>query len=88
MSLEHKNAIVYGGGGSVGGAVARSFAQEGAHVFLAGRTRESLDEVAEEIAVAGGVAGTGKRKPTPGRGAKLRLKRGLRDGQPTRNPHG
>ena len=56
MSLEHKNAIVYGGGGSVGGAVARSFAQEGAHVFLAGRTRESLDEVAEEIAVAGGVA--------------------------------
>jgi len=56
MSLEHKNAIVYGGGGSVGGAVARSFAQEGAHVFLAGRTRESLDEVAEEIVVAGGVA--------------------------------
>ena len=38
--------------------MARSFAQEGAHVFLAGRTRESLDEVAEEIAVAGGVAET------------------------------
>jgi NAD(P)-dependent dehydrogenase (short-subunit alcohol dehydrogenase family) len=29
MLLEHKNAIVYGGGGSVGGAVARAFAREG-----------------------------------------------------------
>jgi 3-oxoacyl-[acyl-carrier protein] reductase len=54
MLLEHKNAIVYGGGGSVGGAVAR----EGAKVFLAGRTRESLEEVAKEIAAAGGVAET------------------------------
>jgi len=54
MLLEHKNAIVSGGGGSVGGAVAR----EGAKVFLAGRTRESLEEVAKEIAAAGGVAET------------------------------
>jgi 3-oxoacyl-[acyl-carrier protein] reductase len=45
MLLEHKNAIVYGGGGSVGGAVACTFAREGAKVFLAGRTRESLDEL-------------------------------------------
>jgi 3-oxoacyl-[acyl-carrier protein] reductase len=58
MLLEHKNAIVYGGGGSVGGAVARAFAREGAKVFLAGRTLESLEEVAEEIAAAGGVAET------------------------------
>ena len=58
MLLEHKNAIVYGGGGSVGGAVARAFAREGAKVFLAGRTRESLEEVAEEIRSAGGVAET------------------------------
>jgi NAD(P)-dependent dehydrogenase (short-subunit alcohol dehydrogenase family) len=43
MLLEHKNAIVYGGGRSVGGAVAHTFAREGAKVFLAGRTRESLD---------------------------------------------
>jgi 3-oxoacyl-[acyl-carrier protein] reductase len=58
MLLENKNAIGYGGGGSVGGAVARTFAREGAKVFLAGRTRESLEEVAEEIAAAGGVAET------------------------------
>lgn len=56
MLLENKNAIVYGGGGSVGGAVARAFAREGAKVFLAGRTLATLDGVAEEITAAGGVA--------------------------------
>jgi NAD(P)-dependent dehydrogenase (short-subunit alcohol dehydrogenase family) len=30
MLLEGKNAIVYGGSGSVGGAVARKFVREGA----------------------------------------------------------
>jgi 3-oxoacyl-[acyl-carrier protein] reductase len=38
MLLEGKNAVIYGGGGSIGGAVARTFASEGASVFLAGRT--------------------------------------------------
>jgi len=57
MLLEHKNAIVYGGG-SVDGAVARAFVSERTKVFLACRTRESLEEVAEEIAAAGGVAET------------------------------
>jgi len=54
--LENKNAVVYGGGGAVGGAVARAFAREGAKVFLAGRTLETLDRVAEEIAADGGTA--------------------------------
>jgi NAD(P)-dependent dehydrogenase (short-subunit alcohol dehydrogenase family) len=58
MLLEDKKAIVYGGSGSVGGAVARAFAREGAHVFLAGRSLAALDEVAREIAAAGGVAET------------------------------
>jgi len=56
--LEDKNAVIYGGGGSIGGAVARAFAREGAAVFLAGRTRATLEEVAEEIRSAGGVAET------------------------------
>jgi len=56
MLLENKNAVVYGGGGSVGGAVASAFAREGATVFLAGRTAETLDAVASEIASAGGSA--------------------------------
>jgi 3-oxoacyl-[acyl-carrier protein] reductase len=58
MLLEGKNAIIYGGGGSIGGAVARAFAREGATVHLAGRTREKLERVAEEIRAAGGRAET------------------------------
>jgi NAD(P)-dependent dehydrogenase (short-subunit alcohol dehydrogenase family) len=54
--LENKNAVIYGGGGSVGSAVARAFAGEGARVFLAGRTQSTLDAVAEEIRAAGGQA--------------------------------
>lgn len=54
MLLEKKNAVIYGAGGAVGSAIARAFAGEGARVFLAGRTRASLDVVAEEIAALGG----------------------------------
>jgi 3-oxoacyl-[acyl-carrier protein] reductase len=56
--LEGKNAVVYGGGGAIGGAVARAFAREGAKAFLAGRTPAKLEKVAEEIRAAGGVAET------------------------------
>jgi 3-oxoacyl-[acyl-carrier protein] reductase len=56
--LEDKNAVIYGGGGSVGGAVARAFAREGARVFLAGRTLAPLEAVAAEISAAGGRAET------------------------------
>jgi 3-oxoacyl-[acyl-carrier protein] reductase len=56
--LENKNAVIYGAGGSIGGAVARAFAREGAKVFLTGRTLESLDEVAGQVRSAGGVAET------------------------------
>jgi 3-oxoacyl-[acyl-carrier protein] reductase len=58
MLLANKNAVIYGGGGTVGGAVARAFAREGAKVFLAGRTLATLDKVAEEISAAGGEAET------------------------------
>src|SRR5438132_15956 len=51
--LEGKTAIIYGGGGGIGGGVARTFAREGAMVFLVGRTREKLDAVAKDIAAAG-----------------------------------
>jgi 3-oxoacyl-[acyl-carrier protein] reductase len=58
MLLENKNAVVFGASGSIGGAVARAFARDGANVFLAGRTLAPLDRVAEEITAAGGVAET------------------------------
>ena len=60
MLLENKVAVIYGGGGSIGGAVARAFAREGAKVFLAGRTPASLDRVARDIASAGGEAETAR----------------------------
>jgi NAD(P)-dependent dehydrogenase (short-subunit alcohol dehydrogenase family) len=58
MLLEDRNAVIYGGGGAIGGAVARDFAREGARVFLAGRTLATLDKVAEQIRSTGGVAET------------------------------
>ena len=56
MLLKDKTAIIYGGGGAVGGAVAKAFAREGAYVFLAGRTAEKLERVAREIRANGGKA--------------------------------
>src|SRR5436190_16035440 len=58
MLLEGKNAVIYGGGGTIGGGVARAFADEGARVHLAGRTAEKLEAVAEAIRADGGAAET------------------------------
>ena len=54
--LAGKTAVIYGGGGAIGRGVALTFASEGARVFLAGRTQPPLDQVAAEIAAAGGQA--------------------------------
>jgi 3-oxoacyl-[acyl-carrier protein] reductase len=51
--LAGKTAIVYGGGGAIGGAAAMAFARDGARVFLAGRTLGRLEEVAARIRAAG-----------------------------------
>jgi 3-oxoacyl-[acyl-carrier protein] reductase len=56
--LEGRNAVVYGGGGAIGGAVARAFACEGARVFLAGHTPAKLERVARDIREQGGSAET------------------------------
>src|SRR5260370_41470520 len=58
MRVEGRNAVIYGGGGAIGGAVARAFAREGAHVFLAGRTVPKLEAVAQAIRATGGLADT------------------------------
>jgi NAD(P)-dependent dehydrogenase (short-subunit alcohol dehydrogenase family) len=54
MLLENKNAVIYGAGGPIGAAVARTFAHEGATVLLAGRSRRKLDELASKISAAPG----------------------------------
>ncbi|TXS49113.1 SDR family NAD(P)-dependent oxidoreductase [Streptomyces sp. t39] len=56
MLLADRTAIVHGGAGAVGSAVARGFAREGAVVHLTGRTVVPLEAVAHRIRDDGGVA--------------------------------
>jgi NAD(P)-dependent dehydrogenase (short-subunit alcohol dehydrogenase family) len=56
MMLKDKVAVIYGTGGAIGGAVARAFASEGAHLFLTRRTLAPVDVVAEDVVAAGGSA--------------------------------
>jgi len=58
--LDMKVAVIYGAAGGVGTAVAKAFAREGAMVFLAGRTENSLKPIADEISSSGGVADVSK----------------------------
>lgn len=51
-----ESAIVFGAGGSIGTAVAKEFAEEGAEVFLSGRTKSNVEEIARQITAAGGKA--------------------------------
>jgi len=52
--LASKVAIIHGAGGAIGGAAALAFAQEGAQLFLAGRTLGRLEETAQRIRAVGG----------------------------------
>lgn len=51
--LKHKTAVIYGNG-TIGCAIAKAFAQEGAKVFLTGRTPSKLEAIAQEISAAEG----------------------------------
>jgi 7-alpha-hydroxysteroid dehydrogenase len=53
FDLTDKAAIVTGAGRGIGAACARAFADAGADVVLAARTKDQLDEVAEQIAERG-----------------------------------
>jgi len=54
--LKGKYAVVFGAGGSIGSAVAKEFAKEGAEVFLSGRSKSSVEAATKEIAANGGRA--------------------------------
>jgi NAD(P)-dependent dehydrogenase (short-subunit alcohol dehydrogenase family) len=56
MLLTNMTAVVYGAGGSLGGAVAKALAREGAWVFVTGRTLDPVKTLATEITAAGGKA--------------------------------
>ena len=79
MLLEEKNAVIYGAAGSIGGAVARAFAAEGATVHLAGRTLDGLEKVARGDPLGGGPGrdGAGRRARRAG-GRRARRRRGRR----------
>jgi 7-alpha-hydroxysteroid dehydrogenase len=73
MLLKDRTAIVYGGSGAVGGAVAKAFAREGARVFLAARTLERLQAVADEIVAKGGRAEVAPVDATDGAAVEAHL---------------
>ena len=54
--LNGKHAVVFGAAGTIGAAVAREFAAAGAEVFLAGRTKSTVEAVANQITSNGGRA--------------------------------
>ncbi len=56
--LKDKVAVIYGAG-SIGSAIARAFAREGAKVFLGARTENRTKKLAESIIKEGGIADTG-----------------------------
>ncbi|MEQ8964709.1 MAG: glucose 1-dehydrogenase [Azospirillaceae bacterium] len=55
FDLTGRTALVIGGGGGLGGAIARGLAARGARVAISGRRQDRLDAVAAEI--GGGAAG-------------------------------
>jgi len=56
MMLENKVAVIYGAAGSIGSAMARAFAREGARLFLTGLQLAPVEALAKEIKSAGGSA--------------------------------
>ncbi len=61
MLLENKNAVVYGAGGAIGGAVAKAFAREGARGLLTAATWRPRSAPAASASSASGQPGYPKR---------------------------
>ncbi len=54
--LEHKTAVIFGAGGEIGSAVATELAAQGARVFLSGRTKTRVQQLAQAISSRGETA--------------------------------
>jgi 3-oxoacyl-[acyl-carrier protein] reductase len=56
MMLTNKNAVIFGAGGSMGGAIAKAFANAGAKVFVTDHRLDNIKKLADEINASGGNA--------------------------------
>ncbi|GAO43211.1 SDR family NAD(P)-dependent oxidoreductase [Flavihumibacter petaseus] len=56
MLLKGKNAVVFGAAGSLGTALSKAFAKEGATVYLSGRRLQPVQALTDEIIAGGGKA--------------------------------
>ncbi len=54
FDLKDKVAIVTGGAGGIGAAIARAFSEAGAKVVVSSRNQENIDKVAAELKASGG----------------------------------
>lgn len=53
QSLQHKTALITGGGRGIGRATALALAKEGVNIGLIGRTSANVEKVAEEVKALG-----------------------------------
>ncbi|MBR0556430.1 SDR family oxidoreductase [Ciceribacter sp. L1K23] len=58
MILKGKTAVIHGGSGAIGSAIAGTFLREGAKVYLVGRNPDRLASAAERLRNGGGVVET------------------------------
>ena len=56
LGISGKTALVFGGGGGLGGAIAHSLAREGAQVVVADVNGEAAQRTVDSVAAAGGLA--------------------------------
>jgi gluconate 5-dehydrogenase len=56
FELQGKGAVVIGGAGGIGQAIAQGFAEAGAHVIISSRKEDSLNRAKREILESGGVS--------------------------------
>jgi 3-oxoacyl-[acyl-carrier protein] reductase len=54
MLVDGKTAVIFGGSGAIGSAVACALAREGAHVFIGARRQARLESLASDIRKNGG----------------------------------